>query len=115
MKKILLGLSTIFVLLIVGIITWYIPNYVGHHYYVQIQGDGKISDIEDGGRVFTRYNYSLEGYDREGKTENIKLSESHNLRHKAYLDVSYSQKKGVVSWKECKKIEVPKEALEHFD
>lgn len=39
----------------------------------------------------------------------------HNLKHEAYLEVLYNKKKGVMSWEERQRNEVPKEALKHLE
>jgi uncharacterized protein (TIGR01655 family) len=115
MKKLLLGLVVV-LLAVGGAYTWYSSEYGGKTVYVQIQEDGQLQEIKsDDGRNLKRYNYSLDGYDEKGQSQKIKLSESHNLKHDAYLKVLNNKKKGVVSWEEVQKKDVPEKALDKIE
>lgn len=113
MKKVLVGL------LIIGLAVGgyvYYKKFTGTHYYVQIIKDGEIGESKGiAGRVYKDYTYSLTGYDRRGRSQKLELIESRQLRKGAYLDVLYNAKRGVLSWKEIRKSEVPKEALKHLE
>lgn len=113
MKKVLVGLLIIG--LVVGGYVCY-KKFTGEHCYVQIIEAGKIGESKGtAGRTYKDYTYSLTGYDKRGKSQNFKLIESRQLRKGAYLDVRYDAKRGVLSWKEIRKSDVPKKALEHFE
>ncbi|MFK4935723.1 YxeA family protein [Lactococcus garvieae] len=115
MKKILLGLAAL-ILIIGGGFTWYNTNYGGHTYYIQIHGDGEVKELtSNGGTPLKRYNYKIMGYDSDGKEKEVEFMSHHNLKHEAYLEVLYNKKKGVMSWEERQRNEVPKEALKHLE
>lgn len=112
MKKILLGL-VVLVLIIGGGFTWYNSEYGAKTYYIQIHEDGKMKKIEaNNGDTITRYMYSVTGYDKEGKSQHLEMGESHNLRHDAFIKVLNNKKKGVISWEEVQKKDVPEKALD---
>lgn len=112
MKKILVGL--IAVLLIIGGAgyTWYKTSYGGSNYYVKIHNDGKkLTEKADGGNVWHGYGYNEDGYAKDGKKKKLEFTSTHNLRHDAFLKLTYNNEKGVTSWEEVKESEVPQNAL----
>ncbi|WP_232252368.1 YxeA family protein [Lactococcus garvieae] len=107
----MLGLAALLVI-VGGAYTWYSSEYGGKIVYVKIQEDGKLEKVKsDDGRNIKRYNYSLNGYDKGGQSQKIKLSDSRNLRHDAYLKVLNNKKKGVMNWEEVYKKDIPEKAL----
>ena len=60
-------------------------------------------------------NYKIMGYASDGKEKEVEFMSHHNLKHEAYLEVLYNKKKGVMSWEERQRNEVPKEALKHLE
>lgn len=99
----------------VGGYVWY-KKYNGNHYYVQINRDGKISESKGmKGTKYKDYVYSLIGYDKNGKSQALELIESRKLKQGAYLDVLYNKERGVISWVERDKNEIPKEALKKLE
>lgn len=80
-------------------------------YYVQITKDGeKLKDkLEDG---YINYQYKLPGFDEKGKEKTLEFKADKNLRKDAFLRIYYSEKKGVKSWEEVKKDEIPTKAKE---
>ena len=115
MKKIFFGLVAVLVMIIGAGCGWYKVNYGTTPYYVQITQDGKSEKITyNDGTSGTIYRYNLTGYDKSGKSQQIKLIESRLLKHDAYLKAAYSKKENVISWEEVKKSEVPVAALEEL-
>lgn len=113
MKKVLFGI--LIVGLVFGGYVWY-KKYNGNHYYVKIKQEGKVS--ESRGIKGTRnkdYTYLLTGYDKNGKSQILELIESRKLKQGAYLDVLYNKERGVLSWIERNRSEIPKEALKHLE
>ncbi|EKF50884.1 YxeA family protein [Lactococcus garvieae] len=102
MKKILLILAAALVL-IGGGYSWYHASYGGTSYYVKIR--------EDGGQQLTRYNYKMDGLDSKGKKKELEFMSHHNLRHEAYLKVLNNNKKGVISWEEVQRNDIPEKVL----
>lgn len=83
-------------------------------YYVQITMDGKegVSKSMDGEVMGKNYEYTLSGFDKEGKEKGLEFNAQKNLRKEAFLRVYYSNKKGVTAWEEVKKDELPTKAKE---
>lgn len=117
MEKKFLGIIAVVLLLIGGGgYMWYNSEYGGTEYYVQIHEDGKVEKLKaNNGDTVTRYNYSITGYDSKGNSQVLNMGESHNLRHDAYLKVLNNKKKGVLSWEEVQKKDVPEKALDKVE
>ncbi|PGO32078.1 hypothetical protein CN984_08650 [Bacillus cereus] len=107
----LLSLLVVFASLLVGCDI----NRMGKdEYYVQITMDGKegISKSMDGKVMGKEYEYTLSGFDKEGKEKELEFMAQKNLRKEAFLRVYYSEKKGVTAWEEVQEDELPKKAKE---
>lgn len=80
-------------------------------YYVQITADGKedVSKTDDG-KEYKMFNYKLAGFDEDGHEKTMEFTADKNLRKDAFLRVYYSNKKGVKSWEEVEKDDIPKNA-----
>ncbi|PHE93461.1 hypothetical protein COF76_25550 [Bacillus wiedmannii] len=83
-------------------------------YYVQITMDGKegVSKSMDGKVMGKEYEYTLSGFDKEGKEKELQFMAQKNLRKEAFLRVYHSEKKGVTAWEEVQEDELPKKAKE---
>ncbi|MDR2995535.1 hypothetical protein COK05_27540 [Bacillus cereus] len=83
-------------------------------YYVQITMDGKegVSKSMDGKVMGKEYEYTLSGFDKEGKEKELEFIAQKNLRKEALLRVYHSDKKGVTAWEEVQEDELPKKAKE---
>ncbi|MGE7891031.1 YxeA family protein [Bacillus cereus] len=83
-------------------------------YYVQITMDGKegVSKSMDGKVMGKEYEYTLSGFDKEGKETELEFMAQKNLRKEAFLRVYHSEKKGVTAWEEVQEDELPKKAKE---
>nr|WP_276561347.1 YxeA family protein [Bacillus paramycoides] len=116
MKKIILLLSIliVFTSMLVGCNL----NRIGtEKYYVQINVDGKeeVAKSSDGEIMGKNYTYKLVGFDKEGKEKELEFSAQKNLRKDASLLVYYSEEKGVKSWEEVKKDELPPKVKEKLN
>jgi uncharacterized protein (TIGR01655 family) len=81
-------------------------------YYVKITVDGTVETGKaSGGQQYTNYKYSLAGFDKDGTEKTMEFNADKNLRKDAYLQVYYSEDKGVTSWQEVEKKDVPEKAL----
>ncbi|MBS9806510.1 YxeA family protein [Bacillus toyonensis] len=90
-------------------------NRIGKdEYYVQITMDGKegVSKSMDGKVMGKEYEYTLSGFDKEGKENELEFMAQKNLRKEAFLRVYHSEKKGVTAWEEVQEDELPKKAKE---
>ncbi|HEF1898055.1 YxeA family protein [Bacillus cereus group sp. MYBK108-2] len=83
-------------------------------YYVQITTDGKegVSKSMDGKVMGKEYEYTLPGFDKEGKEKELEFMAQKNLCKEAFLRVYHSEKKGVTAWEEVQEDELPKKAKE---
>ncbi|MEK4216261.1 hypothetical protein A6279_23715 [Bacillus wiedmannii] len=113
MKKYMafLSLLVVFASLLVGCDI----NRMGKdEYYVQITMDGKegVSKSMDGKVMGKEYEYTLSGFDKEGKEKELEFMAQKNLRKEAFLRVYHSEKKGVTAWEEVQEDELPKKAKE---
>lgn len=86
-------------------------NRIGaEQYYVQINQDGKkIEDKSDSGQKYVSYEYTLEGFDSNGKEKSLTLTASKELRQDAYLRV-YVKGNDVSSYQEVVATELPEQA-----
>lgn len=108
MKKILIGLIVIIVIIGGSGYAWYKSAYGGTSYYVKITADGKKTESrDDAGRIYYRYEYNQKAYDKAGVEKQIEFTADHNLRHDAYLDLTYNKTKGVTTWNEVQKSDLP--------
>ena len=62
------------------------------------------------GQEFTRYYYTLTGYNEKGKQKKWNLQEAIISDDDAYLRLLYNDKKGVTSWEEVQKQDIPSKA-----
>lgn len=83
-------------------------------YYVQITMDGKegVSKSMDGKVMGKEYEYTLSGFDKEGKEKELEFFAQKNLRKEAFIRVYHSDKKGVTAWEEVQEDELPKKVKE---
>lgn len=116
MKKIFFGILALIVLIGGSGFAWYKVTYGGGTYYVQITKDGKEkSGRTDSGDKYTEYIYDINSYQKDGKEKKVNFMASHNLRKEAYLKLTVNSVKGITSWEEVKKADVPKEALKKLN
>lgn len=98
---------------------YYFTNYnrIGtEDYYVAIEKKGKpVTEKASDGETFTDYEYTLIGYDENGKTKQLKFTAQKNLRIGAYLHIYYKKDKGVTSYEEVTKKELPKKAASQLN
>jgi conserved hypothetical protein TIGR01655 len=112
MKKILLVLAAL-VLVIGGGVTWYNSEYGGKDYYIQVKKDGKeFSEKTHNGKTWHAYGYNEKGVDKAGQEKDLEFTAQHNLRHDAYLKITWNHKNGVTSWEEVQKKDVPEKSLD---
>lgn len=82
-------------------------------YYVQITADGlEKNEKADNDTPIKLFEYKLSGFDEGGKEKTMEFTAPKNLRKEAFLRVYYSDKKGVTSWEEVKKDDIPSKAKE---
>ena len=115
MKKLLIGLVAFVIIAFAGM---KVADYVvmgGDSYYVQITTNGeKEVSKSDNGQQYVGYKYSLPGYDADGskKTLEFRGQQPRPLRKGAYLKITWNKNKGVTSYEEVQKEDIPKTAQE---
>ncbi|MBC2320895.1 YxeA family protein [Listeria booriae] len=119
MKK--LFISLIVIIIIIGGVA-IAGRFINFHrlgadtYYVKITQDPKItSERASDGSTFTEYHYNLPGYDEDGKEKDMEFFAQKNLRKDAYLEVFWKKDRGVTSYEEVKKADIPKKAAEKLN
>ena len=113
MKKILIGLVALVFIIGGSAFAWYKINYGGTNYYVQIHNDGKkLEEKTQSGSVWHGYGYKEKAYNNAGQEKTLDFTATNNLRHEAYLKLTYNKQKGVTNWEEVKKTAIPKKALD---
>jgi uncharacterized protein (TIGR01655 family) len=116
MKKTLIGLGSVIVLIIGGLLFLQNVNLnrLGtDEYYAQIKGEGKkLEDKMSDGTIFTRYEYELPAYDKDGNEQTLTFTAPKQLREDAYLLLYVKSSKGVTSYQEVKAEELPEKAAE---
>lgn len=115
MKKLLIG-TILFVGTIVAFgFRYYQNNYTGTSYYVQITTEGEQNEVKlQNGSSDYDYKYTLNGYDTKGNQKELTFMTilgGKQLRKGAYLDVTVNRNKGVTSWREVQKEDIPEKAL----
>lgn len=113
MKKLLIGLVLTVVLIFGGLKIADTVVMGGTDYYVQITNDGtKNLEQDNSGNTITRYSYQLTGFDKEGNQKVLDFSafKDRPLKRDAYLKLTWNQKKGVTSYEEVQKNDLPQKA-----
>lgn len=113
MKKGFIALAVV-VIVLVGFVVFIQNvnvNRIGaEQYYVQINQDGKkIEDKSDSGQKYVSFEYTLEGFDSNGKEKLLTFTAGKELRQDAYLKV-YVKGNGVTSYQEVQATELPEQA-----
>lgn len=100
----------------------YQKAYGGDDYYTQVPAKyGYIAESkDDSGKVekgIHGYKYVFEGYNKDGKKTVQKSTEWRNrpLKNKAYLKLTVNKVKGITSWEQVSKTDVPKKALNKIE
>lgn len=84
-----------------------------NEYYTQIIGQGKVlEDKDDSGVKYVRYEYKLPAFDKDGRQKTLTFTAQKQLRENAYLILFVKDDKGVTSYQEVKKQELPKKVSE---
>lgn len=113
MKKGIVALAVVLIVL-VGFVVFIQNvnlNRIGaEQYYVQINQDGKkIEEKSNSGEKYVSYEYTLEGFDANGKEKRLTFRAFKELRKDAYLRL-YVKGDGVSSYQEMQAAELPEGA-----
>lgn len=80
-------------------------------YYTQIDNE-KVQTLDSGDM---RYEYSLETYDKNGKSKTVTFKTSRELRDDAYLKLDVMITRGVKTWEEIEFKDMPKNVQEQYN
>lgn len=113
MKKGIIALAVVLIVL-VGFIVFIqnvnINRLGAHQYYVQVNQEGKkVEDKSDSGQKYVSYEYTLEGFDANGKEKRLTFRAFKELRKEAYLRI-YVKGDEVSSYQEVQASELPEGA-----
>jgi uncharacterized protein (TIGR01655 family) len=119
MKKGLLIGSGIILVLLIGFIVFIqnvnINRLGADSYYVQIQDSGKeIEGKTDSGEIYTDYEYTIKGFDEDGKEKTFTFTAQKDLRKQAYIQV-YLKGDKVKSYQEVQANELPEKAKQKLE
>lgn len=117
MKK-LISLLVVILLFMGGSIAAYQYFYGGATYYTKITTIGeKQIEKNNSGQDMTSYNYEQATYTKDGSAKDVVLREYRNkpLKLNAYLKLKDNPRKGVMSWEEVTRSDVPKKAIEKLE
>lgn len=68
----------------------------------------KLEEKTQSGSVWHGYGYKEKVYNNAGQEKTLDFTATHNLRHEAYLKLTYNKQKGVTNWEEVKKLQSQK-------
>ena len=111
--------SGIILVLLIGFIVFIqnvnINRLGADSYYVQIQDSGKkIESKSDNGKIYTDYEYTMKGFNEDGKEKTFTFTAQKNLRKQAYLQV-YLKGDEVKSYQEVQANELPEKAKQKLE
>ncbi|MCM3039763.1 YxeA family protein [Paenibacillus motobuensis] len=117
-KGLIIGTSVILVALI-GFIVFIqnvnINRLGADSYYVQIQDSGKkIESKSDNGKIYTDYEYTMKGFNEDGKEKTFTFTAQKDLRKQAYLRI-YLKGDKVSSYQEVQISELPEKAQQKLE
>lgn len=118
MKKFWIGLGILVFVLFAGLQVAQVVIMGGDSYYVQITTDGeKVAAKDDQGNPLNEYKYELPGYDKDAKKKNLEFLaiKDRPLKKEAYLKVTWNKSKGVTSYEEVQKNDIPEKALKQLE
>lgn len=108
MKKIIVLI--IAVILVGGGYLYYRTNYATQDYYTQITETGKeVVNKDQNGKTYIDYRYNQMAYNTKNEAKKLTFTgnKERPLRQGAYLKLAYNEKKGVISWEEVSKKDLP--------
>lgn len=114
MKKLIAAI--VFIAIIAGLILGFrnvnLNRLGADSYYVQITDSGdKIEDKINTGEVMIRYEYTLPAFDKKGNEKELTFTSGHEMRKDAYINLFWKEGRGVTSYEEVQKEEIPEKAL----
>lgn len=115
--KLFIGLLSLSLIVCGGLWKLYNDNYAGNIYYTQILVTPE-KENEKGSKSnnWSVYNYDQNVYSETKETKIVHMREHRNspLRLNAYLKLLVNDKKGVLTWEEVEKREIPQKVLEQM-
>ena len=118
MKKTIISCLIIVAILLGGLVIIQNVNFNrlgADEFYTQINGEGtKIESKSDNGQKFVRYEYQLPAFDKGGEQKILTFTSQKQLREQAYLILFVKDEKGVTSYQEVEKKELPEKVSGKF-
>lgn len=116
MKKKIIGVIVAIAVIVGGLVILQNVNFNrlgADQYYTQIIGEGKILKNKDNnGVTYVSYEYNLPGVNKDGQEKALTFTAQKQLRKNAYLTLFVKEDKGVTSYQEVSKEDIPQKASE---
>lgn len=114
-KKKVMTISIVLIVVLLGAVLFGMSKFLTtdynkkgtDKYYLQIVGEGEAYDSDPGDTEDVRYRYNLPAYDEEGNEKDMEFTSSEPLTEGAYLIVYYRSDKGVTTYEEIQKSDLP--------
>lgn len=107
-------IAVIFIVLIGGVVVLQNVNFNrlgADQYYTQIIGQGtENKNKANNGAIYVSYEYELPAYNQDGDEKELTFTAQKQLREEAYLKVYVKNGKGVTSYQEVEKSDIPQKA-----
>lgn len=121
-KKKVMGISIILIIVLLGVVLFGMSKFLTtdynkrgtDKYYLQVVGEGTAYDSDPGEGEDIRYNYNLPAYDSEGNQKDMEFTAAEPLTEGAFLVVYYRSDKGVTTYEEIQKADLPKAVAKLF-
>ncbi|MGY3777295.1 YxeA family protein [Isobaculum melis] len=109
-------LIAIVVIVVGGYFTYKMLTEDDYYTKITIVGEKEIKTTDRGEKIVD-YLYELPGFNKDGKEKKLSFygNKEVPLREEAYLKLKVNGGKGVVSWEEVPKNEVPEKALKELE
>ena len=112
MSKRTTALIIVLIVLAAGLGAMYYQNMAREYYYGQV---GRLANTDEskGNHDPDVYWYNIKGYNKQGKFRELHVGsyQGHKFTKGHYIKVGWSQHKGVISYEEVSRDQVPKQAL----
>lgn len=91
-------------------------RFGGTTYYTHTKGEGRKIVSTTNGEKFVEYEYTFHGYDKDGNRKEYSLMKVGSpMTQDRYIAVVHNSNRGVVSWQEVQKSDVPLPAMDKLN
>lgn len=91
-------------------------RYGGTTYYTHTKGEGRKKVSDNNGAKLVEYEYTFHGYDKDGNRKDYDLMKVDSpMTQDRYIAVVHNNNRGVVSWQEVQKSDIPLAAMDKLN